>query len=141
MAISNVRAHTKGILTISKLKIQMLQVNKAVLSKAFVASIVRDNSAEPRVLRKSLNIEETFFGGWRLCKSVVETYSRKWNKQDLDFSNSIFRTLGGTKFKKLTFHNLSFRTFNNWEKTFLGKIFTIQEFGFGTVILSIVMME
>ena len=41
----------------------MLQVNKAVLSKAFVASIVRDNSAEPRVLRKSLNIEETFFGG------------------------------------------------------------------------------
>ena len=27
--------------------------------KAIVASIVRDNCAEPRVLRKSLNIEET----------------------------------------------------------------------------------
>ena len=52
----------------------------------------------------------------------------------MEFSNSFFCTLGGTTIKKLSFHNLSFRTLNNLEKTFLGKISIILEFGIGIFI-------
>ena len=66
--LSNVRVHTKETLTISKLKIQMLRVNRAVRSKAFVASIVRDNSAEARVLRKSF---KDFISGLSGCHKKI----------------------------------------------------------------------
>ena len=52
--------------------------------------MIRDNSAEPRVFEKRLNIKETFVGGGRPCKSVLETYSRNLKKLFFDRKFSIF---------------------------------------------------